>query len=297
MSELEIKKRELDDKMTAIADGIRELSGDNALKGLDDMAQGAQTANAEIADQEKLLAQVAVALENKVSGYERGKKEGFAEALAKRTDLVATENGEYTPTEDNIGFKSVSVAVSERKLNEILKGTITEVTEEDMQGVKMIRQYQFYQLKSLEKVAIPNGVEQLGYSAFGYCENLKELYIPKSVYAGNNCVCMGCASLEKVIFDEECKMSTLGQQFFTNCTFESITIPKSLAYIYGNSLSNCKNLTTITMRRPKPPTLGNAGAFSGCPITQIIVPIGSGEAYKNATNWSEFADKIIEGDV
>lgn len=54
--------------------------------------------------------------EGKEEGIAEGKAEGesigYADALAKRTELVITKNGDYTPTGDSTGFKRVSVAVN-----------------------------------------------------------------------------------------------------------------------------------------------------------------------------------------
>ncbi len=108
------------EQVTEVSDGGFELGYEEAQKEI----------APEVDLQGDLLEQVATALETKVSGYERGKKEGFAEALDKRTDLVATANGEYTPSEDSTGFKSVNVNVpfvpiAEKTINFVdLDGTI-----------------------------------------------------------------------------------------------------------------------------------------------------------------------------
>ena len=61
----------------------------------------------------------------------------------------------------------------------------------------------------------------------------------------------------------------------------------------GNSAFElCTNLTDIYLKSTTPPTLGNIDAI---PTTTIIhVPVGSGETYKSATNWSNHASKIVE---
>jgi hypothetical protein len=43
-----------------------------------------------------------------------------------------------------------------------------------------------------------------------------------------------------------------------------------------------------------PPVLGYHNVFENCPAITIHVPIGSGDAYKAATNWSGHANNIIE---
>ena len=68
---------------------------------------------------------------------------------------------------------------------------------------------------------------------------------------------------------------------------------KKLRYstdICDYAFAACSNLTDFYIKTINPPTLGYAG-ISSC---VIHVPVGSGEAYKSATNWSIHADNIVE---
>ena len=58
---------------------------------------------------------------------------------------------------------------------------------------------------------------------------------------------------------------------------------------------DCPNLTNIRMLSAVPPTIGMGLITSTANIT-ITVPKGSGDAYKSATNWSDFASKIVEAE-
>lgn len=118
MGNLDNIKQELDNKMTAIADGIRELSSDQQEMSLDDMIAGTQAANSEIADQEELLAQAAEALMGKVGSYNTGLVDGYNEALADRTDFEVKENGTYEPPEGSSGFKKVIANVKAKPVEE-----------------------------------------------------------------------------------------------------------------------------------------------------------------------------------
>jgi hypothetical protein len=57
----------VNEKMTAIADEIRELSGTTDAMGLDAMANHIYEANSEISDQKDLIADIVSALERKSS--------------------------------------------------------------------------------------------------------------------------------------------------------------------------------------------------------------------------------------
>lgn len=58
----------VNEKMTALADEIRELSGTTETKSIDAMTTDVNAANTEIAEQADLLAQIATALEGKAGG-------------------------------------------------------------------------------------------------------------------------------------------------------------------------------------------------------------------------------------
>lgn len=86
--------------------------------------------------------------------------------------------------------------------------------------------------------------------------------------------------------------TSLANQFFENdpCVGDFV-IPERIVTIGTNVFANTGNIK-IHMESAVPPTLsGSLG--SNCSPT-IYVPVGSLEAYKTATNWSNYADSIFE---
>jgi hypothetical protein len=207
-------------------------------------------------------------------GFDRGYQDGYADALSKRTDLVVTENGEYTPSEDSTGFKSVSVNVQfENKLAQLASETITQVTADDLRGVTSIRPYTFRELTSLLSVTINKELTTLKDYTF-----------------------YSCTSLETLEFEENSQLTTMGARAFFGVKISNATIPEKVVSIGDWAFGVCRQLKTITMKAKKPPTI-QSYTFSSSPLERITVPIGCADAYKSATNWSAFADRIIEGDV
>lgn len=86
-------------------------------------------------------------------------------------------------------------------------------------------------------------------------------------------------------------ISIVNYAFYKHTNLTSVTIPDSITNIGTNAFNECTNLTNMYMYSPTPPTLGGAAIPA---TTTIHVPIGSGDVYKSATNWSSFADKIVE---
>ncbi|MBO5855561.1 MAG: hypothetical protein J6Q62_02740, partial [Alistipes sp.] len=57
----------------------------------------------------------------------------------------------------------------------------------------------------------------------------------------------------------------------------------------------CGSLKYVYCKATTPPALGGPNVFDyNASGRRIIVPIGSGEAYKKASYWSEYADSIFE---
>ena len=132
--------------------------------------------------------------------------------------------------------------------------------------VTSIGDHTFYYCGSLISVTIGNSVTSIGEYAFQYCSSLTSVTIPNSVIS-------------------------IGRSAFDRCSsLASVTIGNSVMSIGDYAFTNCTYLKTITCKAENPPTLGSYNALSN--VTAIYVPAESLDAYKNATNWVYYSDKI-----
>ena len=116
---------------------------------------------------------------------------------------------------------------------------------------------------------IPDSVKSISRHAFSDCTSLESITIPNSV-------------------------TIIGSYAFRGCTsLESLTIPDSVTMMDFGICIGCDNLTDMYLHPTTPPTLGATNAISTA-TTTIHVPVGCGDAYKTATNWSAYADIIVE---
>lgn len=98
------------------------------------------------------------------------------------------------------------------------------------------------------------------------------------------------------LFPDWMKITRIGRYAFTSyLNLTSITIPDSVLSIDYTAFVVCKSLTDVYMLPITPPILERDDVFTNTKTTPTIhVPIGSGDAYKSATNWSSYADQIVE---
>lgn len=148
----------------------------------------------------------------------------------------------------------------------------------------------FRNCSGMTYVNIGSGVTKIGGEAFENCYNLSSVTIPDSVTEIGSSAFYQCTVLTSVTIGSG--IITIGSSAFTNCYgISSITIGSGVTSIGQYAFSDCTGLTSVTVNAVTPPSLGY-NAFVNAPISSIYVPSASVNAYRTATNWSRYADKI-----
>jgi hypothetical protein len=207
----------------------------------------------------------------------------------------------------------------ENKLAQVLAKTVTELSLNDMEGVTNIGKCAFENCKKLQSVVFPSGLLGIGETAFYGCSLIKKITIPASVKTISKGAFYYCSALETVEFEDGIQLQSLGNEVFnntgiisitfpnvssipmftfSNCSkLESVEIPSSVTDIGMFVFQNCVSLESVTIKAVTPPTLAS-DSFRGCSnLKKITVPAGCGATYKSATNWSAFADIIVEEEM
>lgn len=123
--------------------------------------------------------------------------------------------------------------------------------------------------------------------------NLIPLQIERIVVGANKLSSFVGGSIQEINEDDLRYATSIGSYVFDNCSgLESVTIPDSVTSIGDRAFYSCYCLTDIYLKSITPPSLGNIYTIPNNTI--IHIPIGSGEAYKSATNWSYHSDRIVE---
>lgn len=221
----------------------------------------------------------------------------------KMTGTIA----DYDGTSEPASGKSLAAQIVDK--------SVTSVTAGDLKGATNIGRYAFYMCKALTSITIPDDVKAINSSAFAYCTKLTNLTLPNNMTsigeeAFNSCAISSiviphgitdigfdtfnrCTNLISVTLPDS--ITSIGQGAFEQCrSLPSITIPGSVTKIRSVAFFDCVKLSLVKMLPTTPPTI-TSDIFTNTPVDlQIVVPKGTLDAYKSATNWAALADKIEE---
>ena len=154
-----------------------------------------------------------------------------------------------------------------------------------------IHQYNFIACNKLESINLAETI-QIGNNVLNECPKLKEVSAPIASEIGPQCFCDNEA-LETITLD--CNELKTIDQMGCNCiNLHTIWIPAGVETISA-SFNGDAVLTDIYCKATTPPVLTES--FNATTeLTTIHVPIGSGDIYKNAEGWNNFAESIVEYD-
>lgn len=156
-----------------------------------------------------------------------------------------------------------------------------------------IGKYSFSGCSGLTDVTIGNGVKSIGDYAFNVCTILTNITIPDSVTSIGKYSFQSCRGLINI--DIPNNVADIGEAAFYGCVgLTRATIGNNIKSIGQYAFYNCEKLESIAIFSITPPSLGKNVFLSANALTTIIVPKGSGNAYKAASGWSNYADKIVE---
>lgn len=204
------------------------------------------------------------------SGYTQGEsvgqENGYNNALSKLDELTITQNGEYVPSEDKIGFSKVVVEVEDtngsyadgyndgiaqgsQKIKDMVSGVNYDLNPQELEGLTEIGSYAFYYNRYVQNVKLPESVKKIGANCF-YYSNLKKLDTGNGVEEIAGSACYSCEYLTHLVIGENVK--SIGANAFYRCL--------KLSEIKYNAIS-CNNLKSDVF---------NAGGISSENCTLII---------------------------
>ena len=121
-------------------------------------------------------------------------------------------------------------------------------------------------------VVIPEGVTNIGASAFSGCSSLASVVIPEGVTSIGDEAFYYCQSLTSVVIPEG--VTSIGGEAFKYCSsLTSVVIPKGVKSIGNWAFSGCSSLASVVI--PEGVTSIGGGAFWDCSsLTSVVIPEG-----------------------
>ena len=165
-------------------------------------------------------------------------------------------------------YQSIFAPLDAPWWSDVANTAVTSVTIPD--GVANIGQSAFRSCYGLTAIAIPSTVTSIGDGAFVACRGLTSITIPNTVTSLGDYPFNGCASLTTAIIGNG--VTRIGSDTFSGCTsLSSVTIPDSVLSIEDGAFSGCTSLPSITI--PRSVVSVGMSAFESCTsLSSVTIP-------------------------
>lgn len=138
-------------------------------------------------------------------------------------------------------------------------------------GVTEIGKSAFRICQNLTSISFPHTLISIGDSAFSNCSGLTSISIPNSVESIGNNGFSGCTSLKTITFEDNSQLRTLYEYAFDGCSsLLEITLPKSLHNIWTAVFRNCSSLTAIYVEAGSETYCSSNGILYSSDMTQLV---------------------------
>ena len=167
-------------------------------------------------------------------------------------------------------------------------------------SLKSIGEQAFYNCYGFDGIVFGNAIETIGNEAFRNCGGFRgELTLPESLQFVGTYAFAGCDEINTVNYNAiNCNEMGNAQQpvFFDCASIEHINIGSAVESIPNYAFKRCSNVTDMHTAATVPPVI-QASTFAAVPRSiPVLVPSGSGDAYRSAQYWEEFFNIMEDGE-
>jgi hypothetical protein len=195
---------------------------------------------------------------------------------------------EYTATQNLLSLQPCNINYSNHEYDDTTGKGVFIYNE----APTSIRNKAFYECSHLTSVTIGNSVTDISYGAFAGCSNLTSITIPNSVTSIGEGVFSRCKSLTSITIPDS--VISIGKTAFNVCeSLTSVTIGSGVTTIGSQAFYGCTSLKSVYCKPIIPPTLSSFPSN----VDVIYVSLKSLDTYKSATNWSNYADKMVGSEI
>ena len=151
----------------------------------------------------------------------------------------------------------------------------------------------FQECSVLKTITLPDNVETILQDGFGFCDNLEEVNLGTGLKILGEFAFEGCDKLKAITIPD--KMETIERYCVRDCSaLEKVVLGNSLKTIEHGVFEGCPNIAEVTSKNPVPPAIEmiDSRPFDSVVYEEAVlrVPIGSGDAYREAPEWEKFVN-------
>ena len=220
------------------------------------------------------------------------------ESAAEHSHTYANP-GKYEVTLDTVSGVMSVIGTSSSRAGTHFSGpgnyarNLTRIEEIRFSTKTSIGNYAFSYCYALQSVTIPGSVTSIGDYALNSCYTLQSVTIPGSVTSIGNYVFSSCYTLQSVTIPGS--VTSIGNNAFPYCdALQSVTIPEGVTSIGTYAFSYCYAIVAFHFKCNIPPRLSNANTFESVSTNTVFyVPAASLNAYKTASYWRTYADRMV----
>lgn len=195
---------------------------------------------------------------------------GYASAA---TDVVVTAGATSIGNNAFSGFTGIQFAR--------IPNTVTSIGDGAFSGCSAMFECQ-----------IPYGVTSIGASAFINSTSLAYLDLPDTITSVGAGAFRDCLNFRYVTIPSG--LTSIPEYCFYNCDgLSDIELPSGITSIGESAFENCSGIYSLICHPTTPPTLGSNALAGTSSNLKIYVPASSVNAYKSASGWSTYANKIF----
>lgn len=202
----------------------------------------------------------------------------------KLTQIAENEQKVY-----DAGYALGSSLGDKKTIKGLIDRSITDIEIPD--SVTSIGGYAFRDCSSLTSITIPGSVTSIGVYAFQYCSSLTSITIPDSVTSIGSYAFNYCSSLTNATIGNG--VTRIESGAFQYCSsLASIIIGSGVTSISWGAFQYCSAEFDFS-RCISVPSLESTDCFTSSNNLKIIVPSSLYNEWRNATNWSFYAQYIV----
>ena len=160
------------------------------------------------------------------------------------------------------------------------------------EGITQIGQSAFYGYVMLKSIILPDSVKEIGRYAFEGCDNLTSITIPDNVTKIGQSAFKNCKNLASITIPE--LVTSIGQEAFKICrSIKKVKYLGQAPKINYQTFYGCINIEVYDFRGCTTiPTLYNTAVLGHKANCQIVVPDTLYDTWQTATNWSSLTDVV-----